>query len=40
VFALEAVRELRKRGVPAVRSEDGVMEWRLAGLPVETARPS
>jgi rhodanese-related sulfurtransferase len=37
VFALAAVRELRKRGVPAVRSEDGVMEWRVAGLPVETA---
>jgi len=40
VFALQAVRALRKRGVPAVRAEDGVMEWRLAGLPLETGRPS
>ena len=40
VFALQAVRELRKRGVPAVRSEDGVMEWRVAGLPLETGTMS
>jgi rhodanese-related sulfurtransferase/DNA-binding transcriptional ArsR family regulator len=38
VFALQAVRELRHRGVPAVRAEDGVMEWRIAGLPMETRR--
>jgi len=35
VYALQAVAALRKRGIPAVRSEDGVSEWRLAGLPVE-----
>ena len=40
VFALQAVKELRKRGVPAVRSEDGVVEWRVAGLPLETGAPS
>jgi rhodanese-related sulfurtransferase len=36
VYALRAVAELRRRGVTAVRSEDGVSEWRAAGLPVET----
>lgn len=35
VFALEAVAALRRRGIKAVRAEDGVSEWRLAGLPVE-----
>lgn len=39
VYALEAVRRLRRVGLPAVRSEDGVVEWRLAGLPVEPRRP-
>ncbi len=34
VFALDAVKMLRRRGIDAVRSEDGVSEWRLAGLPV------
>jgi len=34
VFALDAVKGLRKRGLDAVRFEDGVSEWRLAGLPV------
>ena len=32
VYALEAVAMLRKRGIDAVRSEDGVAEWRAAGL--------
>jgi ArsR family transcriptional regulator len=32
VFALKAVAELRKRGVDALRLEDGVTEWRAAGL--------
>jgi rhodanese-related sulfurtransferase len=32
VYALKAVAELRKRGIDAVRSEDGVTEWRAAGL--------
>jgi rhodanese-related sulfurtransferase/predicted transcriptional regulator len=35
VYALQAVAALRKRGVEAVRSEDGVAEWRAAGLPIE-----
>lgn len=36
VYALEAVAVLRKRGISARRAEDGVSEWRAAGLPVET----
>src|SRR5262245_33307870 len=41
VYALEAVAALHKRGIKAVRSEDGVSEWRRAGLPVEgTPRPA
>jgi rhodanese-related sulfurtransferase/DNA-binding MarR family transcriptional regulator len=38
VYALQAVAELKKRGLRAVRSEDGVAEWRAAGLPVETGK--
>jgi len=34
VFAHEAVRLLRARGRRAARLADGVVEWRLAGLPV------
>ncbi len=34
VYALQAVKRLRKRGVDAVRLDDGVPEWRAAGLPV------
>lgn len=34
VFAPAAVRLLRRRGVPALRLEDGFPEWRRAGLPV------
>jgi rhodanese-related sulfurtransferase len=37
VYAVQAVAKLRKRGVQATRSEDGVAEWREAGLPVERA---
>jgi rhodanese-related sulfurtransferase len=37
VMALEAVRLLRARGYTATRLEDGVAEWRAAGLPVERA---
>jgi rhodanese-related sulfurtransferase len=44
IFADDAVRSLRRRGVPAVRLEDGFPEWRRAGLPVavgdETAASS
>jgi len=35
VYALQAVAALRKRGITAVRAEDGVSEWRAAGLPTE-----
>lgn len=35
VLALEAVELLRAEGYRAVRFEDGVAEWRAAGLPVE-----
>jgi rhodanese-related sulfurtransferase len=34
VYANEAVRVLRRRGVRASRLEDGFPEWRRAGLPV------
>jgi rhodanese-related sulfurtransferase len=34
IFADDAVRALRRRGVRAVRLEDGFPEWRRAGLPV------
>ena len=40
VFALKAVAELKKRGVSAVRLEDGVQEWSAAGLPLESGRAS
>src|SRR5262245_48291311 len=35
VYAVQAVAKLKKRGVRAIRSEDGVAEWREAGLSVE-----
>jgi rhodanese-related sulfurtransferase len=35
VWAYEAVSLLRRRGYRATRFEDGVAEWRSAGLPVE-----
>jgi rhodanese-related sulfurtransferase len=34
VYAHDAVRELQRRGVRARRLEDGLPEWRRAGLPV------
>jgi len=34
VYADDAVRLLRRRGIPARRLEDGFPEWRRAGLPV------
>ncbi|MGH3843806.1 MAG: ArsR/SmtB family transcription factor [Pseudonocardiaceae bacterium] len=34
VFAYDAVRELHARGYHAARLVDGMLEWRLAGLPV------
>ncbi|MEO8337067.1 MAG: metalloregulator ArsR/SmtB family transcription factor [bacterium] len=38
VYALQAVAELKKRGLRAARSEDGVAEWSAAGYPVESGR--
>jgi rhodanese-related sulfurtransferase len=38
ILAAEAVRELRARGLDAVRFEDGVPEWKAAGLPVQRAQ--
>jgi rhodanese-related sulfurtransferase/DNA-binding transcriptional ArsR family regulator len=35
VLAFEAVARLRAKGFKAQRLEDGLPEWRLAGLPVE-----
>lgn len=34
VMAHDALRLLAERGIPARRLEDGMLEWRLAGLPV------
>jgi rhodanese-related sulfurtransferase/DNA-binding transcriptional ArsR family regulator len=39
VYAPRAVRLLRQHGYPARRLEDGLPEWRLAGLPT-TATPA
>lgn len=36
VYADEAVRRLRRRGLHAARLEDGFPEWQQAGLPVAT----
>lgn len=35
-YAVQAVAELTKRGLRAVRATDGIAEWRAAGYPVET----
>jgi ArsR family transcriptional regulator len=40
VYAIEAVSELKKRGLRATRVEDGVAEWRDAGYPIETGGAS
>jgi rhodanese-related sulfurtransferase/DNA-binding transcriptional ArsR family regulator len=40
LLAPEAVRRLRARGRRARVLEDGMPEWRQAGLPVETGAPS
>jgi ArsR family transcriptional regulator len=39
VLSFEAVAALRARGFGARRLEDGLPEWRAAGLPVESASP-
>ena len=36
LMSFEAVQLLRKRGIKARRLQDGMPEWRTAGLPVET----
>jgi rhodanese-related sulfurtransferase len=38
VFAVDAVRLLRSRGFRAFPLEDGVLEWRANGSPVESTR--
>lgn len=40
VYAIEAVRELKKRGLRVTRAEDGVAEWRAAGYLVEAGAAS
>jgi rhodanese-related sulfurtransferase len=40
VYAVQAVTELKKRGLRAARTEDGVAEWRAAGYPIETGGAS
>jgi rhodanese-related sulfurtransferase len=37
VLARDAVRLLTEHGRRAVRLADGMLEWRLANLPIETA---
>jgi len=37
VLAHEAVRLLDQHGITAQRAADGILEWKLAGLPMETA---
>ncbi|MFC9492569.1 rhodanese-like domain-containing protein, partial [Streptomyces hydrogenans] len=39
VLAYDAVRMLTERGRQAIRLHDGMVEWRLAELPVDTADP-
>ena len=38
VLSFEAVKLLRRRGFKATRLDDGVLEWRAAGMPIELAR--
>lgn len=40
VLSYEAVAMLRARGFKVRRLEDGLPEWRAAGLPVEVSRPA
>jgi rhodanese-related sulfurtransferase/DNA-binding MarR family transcriptional regulator len=40
VYAIQAVTELKKRGLRASRSDDGVAEWHAAGYPIETGGAS
>jgi ArsR family transcriptional regulator len=36
VLSLQAVEFLRRRGFKAVRLDDGVLEWRAAGMPIDS----
>jgi rhodanese-related sulfurtransferase/DNA-binding CsgD family transcriptional regulator len=38
VLSLEAVEFLRRRGFRAIRLDDGVLEWRAAGMPIESSK--
>ena len=38
LMSYEAVQLLRKKGIKARRLQDGMPEWRVAGLPVEASR--
>ena len=38
VYAADAVRLLRSRGFKAVRIEEGVLDWRALGLPIQHSR--
>jgi len=40
VLSFEAVAALRERGIKARRLEDGLPEWRAAGLPIEAGNRS
>ncbi|MFI7006191.1 ArsR/SmtB family transcription factor [Streptomyces sp. NPDC050145] len=40
VLAYDAVRLLAERGRRAIRLDDGMLEWRLAELPVHTGEPA
>ncbi len=40
VFSYEAARMLRHAGRRAARLDDGIVEWRLAGLPLEDDAPA
>ena len=37
VLAVEAVERLKAKGFKALRMEDGIVEWRSLGLPIEVA---
>lgn len=39
VYAIDAVKALRARGFKATRLDEGVLEWRARGFPVEASSP-
>jgi rhodanese-related sulfurtransferase len=38
VLSHDAVEFLRRRGFKAIRLDDGVLEWRAAGMPIESSK--